>query len=530
MYKPPTRRPSKSEARKRRTVGTRPAARLVHNAPGPSHSSHCTCQNAKPAKNLWWRGHTNSKARAATSARSTGRRNPSDPTRYNPTSPPPRRRRVSVRRISERDGISPARLRLSLSLSLSLARSFFPLAMAMAAVEEAAEVEGPMLEEEEEGKGKKGRRYGLVEYRALPAYMRDNEYILRHYRCEWPLPQVLLSAFSIHNETLNVWTHLIGFFIFLALTIYTATKVPNVDLQSLQHLPDMLRNADLHKIQAELAACLPSLPNLSDLQKMTEELRTSWNSIDVLPSVSRWRLLELLSRCLPHRFTHSNETNLTVLESMKGDVAHLIAPHFIRPISRWPFFAFLGGAMFCLLASSTCHLLSCHSRRLAYIMLRLDYAGIAALIATSFYPPVYYSFMCHPFFCNLYLSFITILGVATIGFSLLPAFQNPEFRVIRACLFFGMGASGVVPVFHKLILFWDQPEALHTTGYEILMGLFYGVGALVYATRVPERWMPGKFDIAGHSHQLFHVLVVAGAYTHYNAGLLYLQWRDQRGC
>ena len=38
----------------------------------------------------------------------------------------------------------------------------------------------------------------------LPAYLRDNECIHRHYRCEWPLPQVLLSAFSIHNETLNV--------------------------------------------------------------------------------------------------------------------------------------------------------------------------------------------------------------------------------------------------------------------------------------------------------------------------------------
>jgi adiponectin receptor len=114
--------------------------------------------------------------------------------------------------------------------------------------------------------------------------------------------------------------HLIGFFIFLALTIYTATKVPSVDLQSLQHLPEMLRNADLHKIQAELAACLPSLPNFSDLQKMTDDLRTSWNSIDVLPSVSRWRLLELLSSCLPHRFTHSNETNLSVLVSCQQNI------------------------------------------------------------------------------------------------------------------------------------------------------------------------------------------------------------------
>lgn len=67
-----------------------------------------------------------------------------------------------------------------------------------------------MVEAEwEEGKQgmRKRKRYGLVEYRALPAYLRDNEYIHRHYRCEWPLPQVLLSAFSIHNETLNVWTN-----------------------------------------------------------------------------------------------------------------------------------------------------------------------------------------------------------------------------------------------------------------------------------------------------------------------------------
>lgn len=216
--------------------------------------------------------------------------------------------------------------------------------------------------------------------------------------------------------------------------------------------------------------------------------------------------------------------------SVKDDLANIIAPLMIRPITRWPFFAFLGGAMFCLLASSICHLLSCHSARMAYIMLRLDYAGIAALISTSFYPPVYYSFMCDPFFCNLYLGFITVLGIATILFSLLPVFQNPEFRTIRASLFFGMGLSGAAPILHKLYLFWGQPEVFHTTGYEILMGVLYGIGALVYATRIPERWMPGKFDIAGHSHQLFHILVVAGAYAHYRAGLVYLRWRDLQGC
>lgn len=211
-------------------------------------------------------------------------------------------------------------------------------------------------------------------------------------------------------------------------------------------------------------------------------------------------------------------------------MVNLVSPFMGHAITRWPFFTFLGGAMFCLLASSTCHLLSCHSERLSYILLRFDYAGIAALISTSFYPPIYYSFMCHPFFRNLYLGFITVLGITTIVFSLLPVFQKPEFRIFRASLFFGMGISGVAPVLHKLILYNGQPEAVETTIYEILMGLFYGFGALIYATRIPERWKPGKFDIAGHSHQLFHILVVAGAFTHYQTGLIYLRWRDLKGC
>lgn len=386
-------------------------------------------------------------------------------------------------------------------------------------------------------KGGKGKRlwkkvkYQLVEYHSLPAYLRDNEFILGHYRSGWPLKEVLLSIFTIHNETLNVWTHLIGFFLFLSLTIYTAMKVPSVmDLHSLQHLPDLIKRADLQKIHALLLTCLPSLPNMPDLHRLRGELKTSLPSVDLLPSLSGWHILELLTKCLPERFSHGNHTDVSVLHDVKEDVANMIAPLILRPITRWPFYAFLGGAMFCLLASSTCHLLSCYSKRLSYIMLRLDYAGIAALISTSFYPPVYYSFMCNPFFCNLYLGFITLLGIATICVSLLPVFQSPEFRSIRACLFFGMGVSGIAPILHKLIVFWHRPEAHHTTGYEMLMGLFYGIGALVYATRIPERWKPGKFDIAGHSHQLFHVLVVAGAYTHYRAGLVYLNWRDMEGC
>ena len=116
------------------------------------------------------------------------------------------------------------------------------------------------------------------------------------------------------NSSMHLFLrHLIGFFLFLALTIYTATKVPKVvDIHSLQQLQQVLRKADLHKIQSELVACFPSLPHLSNLHRLKEELKTSLPSMDKLTSLSNWHLLELISNCLPERFSHANQTNVCI--------------------------------------------------------------------------------------------------------------------------------------------------------------------------------------------------------------------------
>ncbi|KAK8009806.1 hypothetical protein PG989_000739 [Apiospora arundinis] len=43
---------------------------------------------------------------------------------------------------------------------------------------------------------------------------------------------------------------------------------------------------------------------------------------------------------------------------------------------------------------------------------------------------------------------------------------------------------------------------------------FYGTGVSLYAFRIPERFVPGKFDIWGSSHQIFHLAILCAMYTH----------------
>jgi adiponectin receptor len=64
---------------------------------------------------------------------------------------------------------------------------------------------------------------------------------------------------------------------------------------------------------------------------------------------------------------------------------------------------------------------------------------------------------------------------------------------------------------------------------DLLMGAIYLAGAVIYAMRIPERWKPGAFDLAFHSHQLFHVAVVVAACVHYRATRILLDWRDSTG-
>ena len=75
------------------------------------------------------------------------------------------------------------------------------------------------------------------------------------------------------------------------------------------------------------------------------------------------------------------------------------------------------------------------------IVWRVDYVGIAVLIVASFFPVVYYSFLCVPFVRHLYLATMTTLGFLTLGVTLSEKFQDSRYSPLRALLFSSLGTG-----------------------------------------------------------------------------------------
>lgn len=78
-----------------------------------------------------------------------------------------------------------------------------------------------------------------------------------------------------------------------------------------------------------------------------------------------------------------------------------------------------------------------------------------------------------------------------------------------------MGLSALLPVTHGLYVFgFRHLNHRMKVKYLVAQGSLYIFGAGLYAARVPEKIWPGKFDLFGSSHQIFHFFVLAAAGTH----------------
>ncbi|PAV91692.1 hypothetical protein WR25_23159 isoform E [Diploscapter pachys] len=190
----------------------------------------------------------------------------------------------------------------------------------------------------------------------------------------------------------------------------------------------------------------------------------------------------------------------------------------IQWMDKLVFSAFFLGAIICLGMSFSFHTVACHSEEVGRIFSKLDYTGISLLIVGSFIPWIYYSFYCRVQPMIIYITMITVLGIAAVIVSLWDKFAEPKFRPLRAGVFVAMGLSAIVPAIHLVLVDGlDYMVGKCALLWMLLMGALYIGGATIYATRVPERFFPGKCDLWFQSHQLFHTCVIIAAFVHFYA-------------
>uniref|UniRef100_A0A8C2P3H7 Adiponectin receptor protein 2 n=1 Tax=Capra hircus TaxID=9925 RepID=A0A8C2P3H7_CAPHI len=190
---------------------------------------------------------------------------------------------------------------------------------------------------------------------------------------------------------------------------------------------------------------------------------------------------------------------------------------FVAPLQEKVVFGlFFLGAILCLSFSWLFHTVYCHSEGVSRIFSKLDYSGIALLIMGSFVPWLYYSFYCNPrhvFIIHKLGCLAGALGALPLSSPTLPL--SP--RGVRCRVFLGLGLSGIIPALHYVISEgFLKAATIGQIGWLLLMAGLYITGAALYAARIPERFFPGKCDIWFHSHQLFHIFVVAGAFVHFH--------------
>ncbi|KNE71110.1 hemolysin III family channel protein [Allomyces macrogynus ATCC 38327] len=195
------------------------------------------------------------------------------------------------------------------------------------------------------------------------------------------------------------------------------------------------------------------------------------------------------------------------------------------------FGGFLASACACFLFSTLFHTHYCNNRD-AYVRFGcLDYAGISILICGSATLVTYYVLACDPLLRTIYLTLLLSVSFVGIVGPYFAIWATSRFRVWRTIIYVASGILSGVPIFHYVFKHGIPTDMPWWAMYGwFVMGGTYIVGATIYASKVPERWWPGRFDYFGHSHQIWHCFVVAAACVHAYSAVELMAWRVEQSC
>jgi len=172
---------------------------------------------------------------------------------------------------------------------------------------------------------------------------------------------------------------------------------------------------------------------------------------------------------------------------------------------------YLLSGIICFLLSAVYHTVTSASDAIVRLAERADQLGILCLMLGSNFPMIYFGFFNHPGIILLYTA-VSLAGVAGV----VGALQFSAVQRRKLFVFLALAALGWCQLAHDLYLrgALGSPESNAAILVWVRSFGCYAVGVVFYASKAPERILPGFFDFLFSSHQFWHVAVVAGALVH----------------
>ena len=409
-------------------------------------------------------------------------------------------------------------------------------------------------EKEKEKKISKIKNEIIVgKYSEAPDYLKDNEYIKEGYliNCN-SFDKVFRSILVCSNETINIWSHLIGCIISILLIIFItffikAGKIKEISQTEYEDMKLKL-NEIINPLINDLNKTGKENNNYINISQVLNKIKTnSENLIDNYGSKSKFisnveNFVESNENLMGQISELSNNSEILEIIIKKWEICYNKITNYINKyiinnikgedIGRWPLYIMLISAFICFGFSTSFHWFSIYSKELYSFLCRLDYAGITLLIPGSCYPPYFYFYYCEKVIGTIYLTIISTFSFIVFVCTLYPGFHGPNFRRLRGSLFLILGVSTSIPILH-LAFFGKFVKGFEEKPYLIFWyigGIVYVLGGLFFVTRIPEKYIPNKFDYCFYSHNNLHICVLLAFIFHFLGAMDSFYYRQNNKC
>jgi adiponectin receptor len=263
----------------------------------------------------------------------------------------------------------------------------------------------------------------------------------------------------------------------------------------------------------------------SNLTITFEDLPVPWRFNQYI--ISGYRFTDSKLECLRSVFRLSNESFniwshtmgmfLLLGLGISAYLTHQQQSPENKAFDTWRIVIFFSAACFLMLCSAAYHTFGCiaHSSHMASFC-AVDMMGITIFITVSTLWIEHAALCCEPRL-RLFFSCITgLYGAAGAFLVWYHPFTKPSSAWLRVVFFTFLGFTGLVPGFY---LAWVESPRFALGLYGLLVKPIAPtvIGSLFYAGQIPERWFPGRFDLVGSSHNIWHIAVLASILYEFTA-------------